>query len=192
MWAFKVDYEECPHRALILGTNAIAFLIHLALLVYVAKIAYYISFQLRHPCGEMCWSCVEDPYPNVDTLDALEFQALEAQFHEEVVAKQLRAEKQLHPERQMVRKAMKGLNSSGKGIGAKYGKKYGKAARQNKKDKNSNSMGQSQGLLDTQEINGMESQDLDAQIALEELQYKQRSKSRTRREELAEMLEGPE
>ena len=88
VWAFSVVYETCPHKGLIVGTNVVAFLVHLAVLVYVSKVAYYVAFQLRYPCRDMCWACIEDPYPFVEDMDDEEFLVIEAQFHREFAVRQ--------------------------------------------------------------------------------------------------------
>lgn len=74
-WAFDCSPSNCDQE-LCTAANTSAFVLYAALLLYAAKVAWYLSFRVRFPYRELLSSCMRDPYPDALRVDEDEFARL--------------------------------------------------------------------------------------------------------------------
>ncbi|DAZ95665.1 TPA: hypothetical protein N0F65_002462 [Lagenidium giganteum] len=79
-WAFESSATTCDEE-LVTATNAVVFILFVAMLLYLAKVVWYLLLRVRYRYYDLCMSCFRDPFPNTLALSDEEFDELEKQLH---------------------------------------------------------------------------------------------------------------
>jgi hypothetical protein len=76
-WAFASSSKTCD-QDLATATNVVVFVLYVMVLVYAAKVVWYLLVRVRYSYRQLILSCFRDPYPNVLAMSEHELDQLDA------------------------------------------------------------------------------------------------------------------